>query len=165
VIIRGNFVTRWLARLIARRAAAMIAQRPPDFVIGGHESPYLKRWYVFPRNTWGNIYIHEYHRPDDDRALHDHPWRSFSLCLSGTIIDVTKSVTKPVSVGDVALRSANNAHRIDLPPGQIGQRTLFIMGPRVREWGFHCPKGWVPWKEFTASNETGDSSRVGRGCE
>jgi hypothetical protein len=40
--------------------------------------------------------------------------------------------------------------------------SLFITGPRVREWGFLCPKGWVHWQTFTAEN---DSARVGRGCD
>jgi hypothetical protein len=39
--------------------------------------------------------------------------------------------------------------------------TLFITGRRVRDWGFHCPKGWVPWQEFT---DPTDSGRVGKGC-
>lgn len=34
-------------------------------------------------------------------------------------------------------------------------------GPRFREWGFACPKGWVHWREFT---EPGSEGRVGRGC-
>jgi hypothetical protein len=40
--------------------------------------------------------------------------------------------------------------------------SLFITGPVVRDWGFHCPKGWVPWQRFTDSRDKG---LVGKGCE
>lgn len=41
--------------------------------------------------------------------------------------------------------------------------TLFVFGPTLREWGFHCPeRGWVRWQEFTAAGKPGE---VGRGCE
>ena len=29
------------------------------------------------------------------------------------------------------------------------------------EWGFHCPKGWVHWRDFTAGK---DGEIVGKGC-
>jgi hypothetical protein len=31
----------------------------------------------------------------------------------------------------------------------------------VRDWGFHCPQGWVPWRKFVAADNPG---AVGRGC-
>ena len=41
--------------------------------------------------------------------------------------------------------------------------TLFITGPKVRTWGFHCPEqGWIRWDKFTAA---GDAGAVGRGCD
>jgi hypothetical protein len=48
--------------------------RQPDFVIGGHERPYLRRHWLIPRNRFFNVYVHEFLRSDDDRALHTHPW-------------------------------------------------------------------------------------------
>lgn len=41
--------------------------------------------------------------------------------------------------------------------------TIFITGPRVREWGFYCKWGWRHWKDFVKN--TPGSSEVGRGCE
>lgn len=40
--------------------------------------------------------------------------------------------------------------------------TLFITSKLKRDWGFHCPKGWVPWWEFTAADSGG--TRTGVGC-
>ena len=52
----------WMLRNIAHK-------RPPNFVIGDPADPYLRRWYVIPRNPLFNIYLHQILRSDDDRAL------------------------------------------------------------------------------------------------
>lgn len=39
--------------------------------------------------------------------------------------------------------------------------TLFLTGPKVRTWGFWCPKGFVPWFDFVKPEASGE---VGRGC-
>jgi hypothetical protein len=51
-------------------------ERDPDFIIGN--PPYMLRWWLLPRNPTFNVYYHRILRDDDDRALHDHPWPSFS---------------------------------------------------------------------------------------
>lgn len=40
--------------------------------------------------------------------------------------------------------------------------TLFGMGEWKRDWGFHCPKGWVFWRDFTDPDSEGNEP--GRGC-
>lgn len=139
-------------------------QRPPDFIIGGETDPYLLRWYVIPRNRWLNIYLHEFRRSDDDRALHDHPWWNVSILLRGSYIehrirDGGIHTRTRRTAGAIVLRSARSAHRIELDAGPC--RTLFITGPKIRDWGFHCLTRWVPWQEFTDPNHPG---RVGPGC-
>src|SRR5690606_32105599 len=34
-------------------------RRGPDVIIGGAHDPYLKRWWVIPRNRFFNIYLHQ----------------------------------------------------------------------------------------------------------
>lgn len=151
-------------------------KRPPDFIIGEKDNPYLLRWYVIPRNPWFNIYLHQFLRDDDDRALHDHPWPSMSIILAGGYIEYTPNSPESEWVasywkpGQIVFRKATHAHRIELYRRRpykgydlmsIPAWTLFITGPKIREWGFHCPKGWVHWEEFTAP---GDYGKVGRGC-
>ncbi len=41
--------------------------------------------------------------------------------------------------------------------------SLFFCGPRVREWGFWCPAGWRPWREYIAPTSYGN--RKGVGCD
>ncbi len=152
------------------RSIRRFFHRPPDFVIGGADSPYMRRWWVIPRNRFFNIYLHNIVRDDDDRALHDHPWWNLSIVLRGGYWEyVPISPLEPAGatigswrgVGSFVLRRPTAAHRLALMTG-ASCWSLFITGPNVRTWGFHCPKGWVPWQQFCAP---GDSSQIGRGCE
>ena len=152
-----------------------IFNRKPDVVIGGKESPYLLRWFVIPRNPFLNIYLHEFHRPDDDRALHDHPWMWASYVIDGQYVEHTIKSGLPVQrlrkPGSWAFRLPKTAHRIELEKGLVSDDgrqlyfrcwTLFITGPRIRNWGFNCPQGWVPWQLFT---DPKDSGATGKGCD
>lgn len=143
----------------------LVAARAPDFLIGGDVNPYMRRWWVIPRNRIFNIYLHHFLRSDDDRALHDHPWWNVSLILTGgysehTIAAGGVSHRVRYEAGNLRFRHARFAHRVELDTGAAW--TLFITGPVLREWGFHCPHGWRHWKEFVDQR---DSGQVGRGCE
>lgn len=173
---------RWsLRRFVLGRLDRIIDSRPPDFVIGPSEQPYLRRWWVLPRNPIFNIYFHEFLASDDDRALHDHPWANISWVLAGHYIEArflgrpdaglplpqVEFVTR--RPGSVVARRPSSAHRIVLPERRDGSRTpvytLFVTGPVVRRWGFWCPDDnaarWVPWQTFVDARDKG---RVGIGC-
>lgn len=141
----------------------LVGDRPPDVLVGGRVNPYLRRWWIIPRNRLFNVYLHEFLRSDDDRALHDHPWWSLSFLLEGEFWEHgVGGRFRLLSAPSVTLRSANYAHRIELIDGARAV-TLFITGPKIREWGFLCPRGWRHWAVFSQDyNEaTGDS----RGCD
>ena len=151
----------WRERLIAH-----MSKRQPDVVIGGAERPYLLRWWLIPRNPVFNIYVHKFLRSDDDRALHDHPWMNCSILLRGFYMEHTPDIAVVRRVGDIVFRrSGRMSHRIELfgePGNEEPCWTLFITGPRYREWGFHCPAGWVHWQKFTAADDPG---AIGKGCD
>lgn len=129
-----------------------------------------------------NLYLHCFLRDDDDRALHDHPSWAASLILHGSYVEHTISEggihrRRQHTEGSLRFLPTTHAHRIELlrhvvdngdpivratdPPAACW--SLFLFGPAVREWGFHCPeKGWVHWREFTAA---GNSGEIGRGCD
>ena len=70
-----------IAKFIRGRALKLIWHREPDFLIGpSKDDPYMMRWWWLPRNRFLNVYVHVVRHDDDDRALHDHPWPSLSLC-------------------------------------------------------------------------------------
>lgn len=150
--------------------------RQPDFVIGGKDDPYLNRHWLIPRNRFFNVYVHEFLRSDDDRALHDHPWLfNASWLIDGcyfehTIREGGAMVLTPRKAGDWKFRWGRAPHRVELDGirleglcNEIPCWTVFITGPRVREWGFYCmERGWIHWKRFTAADDPG---AVGKGCD
>lgn len=149
-------MTAWYARIEQ--------QREPDFIIGGKDQPYLKRWWIIPRNRWFNIYLHKFLRSDDDRALHDHMYINFSYLLKGQYVEHTIAQggvhhSKRYKAGVFRFRLPTTAHRIEVDQPVW---SLFVTGPRVREWGFHCPAGWRHWTLFVSERDKGD---IGRGCE
>ncbi len=148
---------RWL---IATRCKRIEQTRPPDVNIGNGSDIYMQRWFLIPKNRRFNIFLHRFLQSDEDRALHDHPWWSLSLVLEGIAVEMVQERlgkrTIVVMEGDWRFRPATLAHRIALPPGKTCL-TLFITGPIVRQWGFHCPGGWVHNKEFIHRNGCGEN--------
>lgn len=141
--------------------------RKPDFIIGPHDAPYLRRWWVIPRNRFFNIYLHNMLRDDDDRALHDHPWWNISFILKGGYLEWFSHRGEPINCvwrarWRFVFRKPTCAHRLTLGHGTGPSWSLFITGPIVRQWGFHCQQGWRVWTEFVNAR---DSGQVGRGCE
>lgn len=162
-------------------------KRKPDFIIGSPHNPYLLRWWLIPRNRFFNIYLHKFMRDDDDRALHDHPWYSCSVILKGGYIEIVPLgkagenngtiglVRKP---GRIVFRRATQAHRVRLfrkpmwyTSGNMEQVipawSLFITGPRIREWGFWCEGvRWIHWRDFVGVKEgRANGDEIGKGCE
>lgn len=155
--------------------------RQPDFVIGGQDNPYLRRHWLIPRNRFFNVYVHEFLRSDDDRALHCHPWAfNASWLIDGMYVEHTireggVHVATHRQAGDFKFRWGAAPHRVELYHAGIATGngkargfgrpipcwTVFITGPVVRMWGFHCPKGWVPWREFVDARDAGS---IGKGC-
>lgn len=147
-------------------------KRAPDFIVGREEDPYLLRWYLIPQNRFFNIYLHKFLRDDDDRATHDHPWFSLSFASDEYLELIgmddshrAKEMLRRKAFRPV-FRKATHRHRIilykDSNKKPIPFWTLFITGPKVREWFFHCPKGPVHWKDFVGETDHGN---VGRGCQ
>lgn len=137
-----------------------VMNREPDFVIGDPANPYLVRYWLRRDRPEGSIYLHCIHKSDDDRALHDHPWPSTSIILQGTLREILPDGSKMLTPGCITSRSAEQAHRLEVVNGPVW--TLFVTGAVEREWGFHCPNGWVHWQDFTDPGTNGQT--IGRGC-
>ena len=150
----------WVEELdvVAQWAEAYITSHPrPDFVVGDDQ---LHRWFVVPRNSVCCVYLHRFLKSDEDRALHDHPYDNASWILDGEYVEHfahDRSVVR--TRGERIERVAETAHRVELISGPA--TTLFVTGPRRREWGFYCPQGWRRWQDFVSDSNRG---AVGRGC-
>jgi hypothetical protein len=143
------------------------AAAPHGFTIGGDDHPYLRRWFITPRGDGPAVYLHQFLRDDDDRALHDHPWASIGIILEGGYLEMTPAGVIERQAGDVIHREAHARHRVVLHRDAHGLPvpawTLFLVGPRVRDWGFWCEgERFVPWRDFTAGP---NGELIGKGCD
>lgn len=116
-----NWLTRWLADKFP--AETLVNRRDPDFLIGGRDDPYLRRWWLIPRNPIFNVYLHQMLRDDDDRAPHCHPWLSVSLMLRGRLKEIYldrngDEHSRMIEEGTLVFRGARFRHRLVVPqPG------------------------------------------------
>jgi hypothetical protein len=140
----------------------------PDLTIAPTGEPYLRRWWVLPRNQVVGVYLHHFQSSDDPRACHDHPYWNISILLKGSYLEW---VHDPITghemphhrgIGSVVIRHPKFAHRIEIY-SDTDAWSLFLTGPRRRDWGFWCGRRWVPWRDFAAT-EPGKSG-IGKGCD
>jgi hypothetical protein len=102
-----EFFLKLLAPFVVWAAPAIIwlAKFTPYFPIKNKDgSPYMDRyWVIFPRwwlGGWG-VRLHEILSSDDDRALHDHPWRFGSIILKSGYFEVLGAFdTNDAAVGE-----------------------------------------------------------------
>ncbi len=117
---------------------------------------YMNRWHII-RSQWLNIYLHEFNMEEAHEASHDHPYDSVSIILGGGYREVfLDGRSRVVQKGDVVFRRATAAHRIvpDYPEhvtrhnGVINCWSLFVTGPRVRDWFFYQNGKTIQHAEF-----------------
>jgi len=106
--------------------------------------PYLTRYYLFLKDRKRfpfNVFLHKFHKGDLD-DLHDHPWPYFTLILKGGYWETTPKGRFWRKPGHFRFNGSKSLHRIELEPG-VTPWTLFIPGPKMREWGFIRDGEWV----------------------
>lgn len=151
------------------------AKKTPYFHLYDKETGelYMERYWLQPFDPAApvNIRVHKITRSDDDRAMHDHPWPSTSIILSGGYWEIepedqeqdpradTYAFTRKwKQAGDITQRKSGDRHRLEVQPGIIAW-TMFIMGPYERSWGFHDPElGYVYWRDYLQDYTTLTSS-------
>lgn len=117
-----------------RRFAIRIAE-----ALGRPECPYMVRWTV--ETPWFSLRLHRWHRSDDDRGFHDHPWHFVTLVLWGRYVDISPAGQDPLGPGSVRFRRAEHRHTVTVVPP--GCWTLVLTGPIFRFWGFWLGEKWV----------------------
>ncbi len=170
----------WVTAWLARRCDRLRGDRGADRVVrDGAGRAYLMRWYLYrrsaperPTGQGAGAYLHAFHASDGP-VLHDHPWPSISVILRGAYVEeIPVEPSQPGGAtrrlarrpGDVVLRRARSAHRIELP--ERAERpvvSLFLVGRRRRAWGFWCHWGWRDGPTFKRLERA--SGRPGAGCE
>lgn len=124
-----------------------------------HIDDYMERYWLIKRRWWlpFSIRVHHILRSDDDRHLHDHPWLNISIVLRGGYFEVTPKTQicnctplDPVwrKRGSIVFRLPSTRHRLVVQPGD-DVWSLFIMGPKVQDWGFYLDDGSkVLWQDY-----------------
>lgn len=124
-----------LFRLTAKR---------PCRLIKIDDQPYLERYYL---GSLGNttFYLHRFVSSDDERNVHDHPWRwSAALVLAGGYLEERLTHFDPntgwgsrfrrLFPGRINYINPRAFHRITAPKPDTW--TLFMHGKRIKSWGF-----------------------------
>lgn len=138
---------------------------------------YLVRRILWRRPSFG-IYFHVFHRSDEDRSLHCHPWPwgSFILFpgywewLPESWIQDPKDPSRQLAVGQKrhlrlpftfsGKRPATCTHRVELFKifgKEIPALTFFFVGRRAREWGYHQKDGWIQHNDWWNGNNCDDN--------
>lgn len=117
--------------------------------------PYLTRYYIFSTRFMENIFpklsyrlvLHNVHLSDVD-GLHSHPWHWGSKILEGGYwerIQSNNGVDRiwHDSTSGWRFNSPEFLHRLELDQIMSERKTnsketwtLFLMGPRIKDWGF-----------------------------
>ena len=117
-----------------------------------NDEPYLERYYLFLKDRQRfpfNVFLHKFLKSDPD-DLHDHPWPYATLILKGGYWETTPEGRFWRSPGHFRICQANSLHRIELDPS-VECWTVFMPGPKQREWGFIKNGTWTQWEQYLAS--------------
>jgi hypothetical protein len=126
--------------------------------------PYLERYYLFLKERERfpfNVFLHKFLKSDPDDC-HDHPWPFATLILRGGYWEwrpqfnsrgeKTGEIARWCGAGSFRTASARTYHRIELDP-DVTCWTLFMPGPKQRDWGFLVKNVWVQWEQYLAQRK------------
>lgn len=164
--------------MLLARLCEMIAAYLPERRIVIDGELYLQRFYLFgkmpddlallwncgviPKQRIGFLpttYLHRFHKPDKDRACHNHPWSGRGLILVGGYIEERWS-THPAEAGAYKYMrvmapfarqklEADTFHRVAslLVDGPIW--TIFQIGEYQQKWGYWIEEEnrFIPYNE------------------
>ncbi len=113
-----------------------------------NNQPYLERWIIWFGFT---LRLHKFHKGDDDRAYHDHPWWFVTVPLSTYLEDTPQNGKHPVRRLRPHFRPAKHQHIVHL----VGSRpvwTFIFTGPKSKDWGFWDNNRFIPHELWLANN-------------
>jgi hypothetical protein len=127
--------------------------------------PYLTRWYLWPSGPRSMadddvtvkapfaIFIHFFHRSDEDRDQHNHPWDlSVALILKGGYHEERGENSRIFKPGSINVIRSTDYHRVELLDPARGSWSLFIAGKNIGSWGFRDSKTGqhIAWRDYLA---------------
>jgi hypothetical protein len=110
-------------------------------------SDYITRLHLL-KTPWFALMVHFINGPDPEPDMHDHPVTFLSLILRGGYSEFRREsgCTVPYVRRWWNFIRATDVHQIyAVRPGTV---TFCVVGPKVRDWGFHTSTGWVYWRAY-----------------
>ena len=114
------------------------------------DSEYITRLHLI-KTPWFAVCLHWLNKPDPEPYLHDHPVSFLSIILRGGYSETRVMDDEPAKIVkhnwfNFVRATPKDRHTIILVKPKT--LTLALMGPKVREWGFHSENGWILWKDY-----------------
>ena len=144
---------KWFLNLLERMGRKRIVMDRQS------DEPYLERYYLFLKDRDRfpfNVFLHKFLKGDPD-DVHDHPWPYATLILKGGYyewlpqFDNKGNKIAEMCVwrgpGSFRICRANSYHRIELDPS-VTAWTLFMPGPKKRDWGFLVKNKWIQHEQY-----------------
>ena len=144
---------KWFLNLLERMGRKRIVMDRES------DEPYLERYYLFLKDRDRfpfNVFLHKFLKGDPD-DVHDHPWPYATLILKGGYyewlpqFDSKGNKIAEMCVwrgpGSFRICKANSYHRIELDPS-VTAWTLFMPGPKKRDWGFLVNNKWIQHEQY-----------------
>lgn len=155
-------------QLIIRLLKKLVVKLPHRTITSPDGSPYLTRWYLWPGKPRSGpdsndihipfaLFIHYFHRGDDDRDQHNHPWDfSVALVLAGGYHEERGDCSRVFRPGSINVIRKEDYHRVELLKPDKGSWSFFVAGKNVGSWGFrdtetgeHIPHGEYLARKFS----------------
>ena len=124
-----------------------------DLVLDNGE-PYLERWILWFGLT---LRLHKFHKGDDDRAFHDHPWWFVTFPLQTYIERTPEHPAHAVRRLRFHFRRARHQHIVQVRDNKP-VRTFILTGSKSKEWGFWDDDSFVHHEQWLAERDTLDGS-------
>ena len=119
-----------------------------DMVYDARE-PYLERWIIWFGLT---LRLHKFHKGDDDRAYHDHPWWFITFPFEPYLERTPQQPVTMVKALRPHFRSASHQHIVQLvEPRPVW--TLILTGTKSNDWGFWNKGKFTPHEAWLSERE------------
>lgn len=109
---------------------------------------HFKRWRVLT-TPWFDINIHGIYKEDQDKYLHNHPWKIWTMVLKGGYYEELHTGKHRLrTFGHMAYCKTSDFHKIS-KMHKSPVYTLAIMGKRCNdEWGYMVDGRFIDHKTF-----------------
>lgn len=133
----------------------VLARNPEDFqrqTLWGNSGRYLTKYLLRKDRDGSKLLLHHFHRGDEDKELHSHPWSGTSLILAGGYREyrLARGEVREIRYveGDLVPLNKGLYHRVELLDKSCW--TLLVHGPSSKTWDFlNVETGKkTPWKKF-----------------